>query len=126
MSLRASPITIPAANRGGNLVMLKSGNLHSYWDSRIGTGETDRFLNQSAATIQGRHPKPDRIDMSPETWVKESFELRRRVYGFTGIGTEPSPAVLSDQYSLNARTTAFARAAIAGFRLAQFLKDRLR
>jgi hypothetical protein len=45
-------------DRGGNLVRLRSGNLHSYWDSRIGTSETDRFLNQLSATITQRHPRP--------------------------------------------------------------------
>jgi hypothetical protein len=63
--------------------------------------------------------------MNPEQWVKESFELRQAVYAFKESGTESDPAVLSDQYSIHARNTAFTRAAMAGYRLAQFLNDRL-
>src|SRR6188768_4181751 len=75
-------------DRGGNSVELLSGNLHSYWDSRIGTSETDRFLDQLTATIQNRHPKPATLEMDPEKWAFEGFALRSEVYGFGGQGTE--------------------------------------
>ena len=113
-------------DRGGNGVLLKSGNLHSYWDSRLGASETDRFLDQLAATILRRHPKSSSLEMKPERWAKEGFDLRNQVYGFTGDGTARSPAILSDAYSVNARETAFARAAFAGYRLAEFLNQRLK
>jgi hypothetical protein len=116
----------PNGDRGGNAITMKSGNLHSYWDSRIGTSETDRFLNQLVATIQGRHPKPGTIGMNPDQWAREGFELRVHVYGFTGDGTEKSPALMSDSYSVKARETAYSRAALAGYRLAEFLNQRLR
>jgi hypothetical protein len=105
---------------------MQSGNLHSYWDSRIGTSETDRFLNELVATVQNRHPQPGRLEMTPEQWAKEGFELRNQVYGFTGSGTKENPAILSDAYSVQARETAYARAALAGYRLAEFLNLRLK
>lgn len=36
----------PNGDRGGNEIELRTGNLHAYWDSRIGSGDTDRFLTQ--------------------------------------------------------------------------------
>jgi hypothetical protein len=125
-TLQNSDSSRPNGDRGGNGVAMKSGNLHSYWDSRLRTSETDRFLNQLVATIQGRHRKPANLGMNPEQWAKESFELRDQVYGFTGDGTARSPAILSDAYSLQARETAYERAALAGYRLAEFLNHRLR
>jgi hypothetical protein len=115
----------PNGDRGGNAVLLNSGNLHSYWDSRLGTSETDRFLGQLIETIQQRHSKPRSLDMNPEHWAREGFDLRNQVYGFTGDGTQRSPAILSDAYSVSSRERAYARAAVAGYRLAEFLNQRL-
>jgi hypothetical protein len=116
----------PNGDRGGNAIAMKSGNLHSYWDSRIGTSETDRFLNQLVATIQNRNPKPSRLEMSAQLWANEGFDLRTQVYGFTGDGTAKTPAMVSDSYSVQARETAYQRAALAGYRLAEFLNQRLK
>lgn len=116
----------PSGDRGGNEIELKSENLHSYWDSRIGTSQTDQFLNQLVITIQSRNPKPARLDMNPEHWAKEGFDLRSQVYVFSGDGTKQSPAILSDAYSVQAKETAYSRAALAGYRLAEFLNQRLR
>ncbi len=63
--------------------------------------------------------------MNPEQWDQEGFYLRTRVYGFGGDGTEGSPAVLSDAYSVSARNIAYDRAALAGYRLVEFLNDKL-
>jgi hypothetical protein len=90
----------PNGDRGGNAIEMKSCKLHSYWDSRVGTGETDRFLNQLTATIQGRHPKPSRLDMNPERWAKEGYELRNQVYTFTGNGTGQSPPGTTQSYEM--------------------------
>jgi len=116
----------PTGDRGGNSVELKSGNLHSYWDSRIGTSETDRFLDQLVATIQSRHPKLATLDMDPEKWAFEGFALRSEVYGFSGAGTERNPATMSDSYSVGAKNLSLERAALAGYRLAEFLNQRLK
>ena len=63
----------PTGDRGGNEVDLKTTDLHAYWDSRIGTGDTERFLNQLASTIQSRHPKPTTLDME----LEHSWKLAR-------------------------------------------------
>jgi len=116
----------PTGDRGGNAVELKSGNLHSYWDSRLGSSETGQFLNQLVLTIQTRHPKAGSFNMDPEDWAREGFELRSQVYSFTGDGTTASPAMYSDAYAVEARDAAYARAALAGYRLAEFLNQKLR
>ena len=64
--------------------------------------------------------------MDPEHWAIEGFDLRGQVYGFVGEGTEASPGIYSDAYAVVARETAYARAALAGHRLAQFLNERLK
>jgi hypothetical protein len=87
-------------DRGGNSVILNSGNLHSYWDSRITTVSTDRVLEQLVALLQKRQPKTASIAMNPDVWVQEGFALRDQVYAFEGLGTRQDPAPLSDEYSV--------------------------
>ena len=116
----------PDGDRGGNGVLLRSGNLHSYWDSRVGSGDTDGFLIQLVTTIQNRHPKPPTLNMNIQQWALEGFDLRTQVYGFYGEGTKASPGIYSDAYAVVARETAYARAALAGYRLAEFLNQRLK
>jgi hypothetical protein len=110
----------PMGDKGGNTVHLESGsNLHSYWDGQLGGDGAD--LNQLAATIEKRNPPPATLDMEPEHWINDGFASRQLVYGFTGPGTRESPAVITDEYARQAGTLAFQRAAMAGYRLAEFL-----
>jgi hypothetical protein len=112
----------PNGDQGGNAVRLKDGfNLHSYWDGRLGNDNTDQFLTELAAAIEKQNSRPAMLDMDPASWVNESFEARRQVYGFSGAGTPEDPAVLSDDYSVAGRKVAFERAALAAYRLAEFL-----
>jgi hypothetical protein len=112
----------PKGDGGGNSVRLKDGsNLHGYWDGRLGASDSARFIDDLAATIEQMNPKPRTLDKQPEHWVNEGFELRKQVYSFSGTGTAQDPAVLSDQYSVEARRTALERAALAAYRLAEFL-----
>ena len=116
----------PAGDRGGNAVELRNGgNLHSYWDSRLGSGNAERFLTELAATLQSRYPKPPTLNMNVEQWALEGFELRTEVYAISGEGTSSRPATYTDDYAVNARETSYARAALAGYRLAEFLNQRL-
>jgi hypothetical protein len=117
----------PESDRGGNNIRLMDGsNLHAYWDGRLGTADSDRFVDELAATIEQQNPRPRTLDMQPEHWVNEGFELRQQVYNFAGAGTVQNPAVLSDHYSVQARRIAFQRAALAGYRLAEFLNAQFR
>jgi hypothetical protein len=107
-------------DRGGNTVRLQVGsNLHSYWDGQLGREDGD--LNQLAATIQERNPRPATLDMQPRHWIDEGFASRQQVYSFTGPGTQENPGVTSDEYARQANKLAFQRAALAGYRLAEFL-----
>jgi len=45
----------PKGDQGGNTVRIKDGsNLHSYWDGRLGNGNTDQLLN--AQSIEKQNP----------------------------------------------------------------------
>jgi S1/P1 Nuclease len=113
-------------DHGGNDIVMKGGGtLHQHWDSRIGTGVSDVFIAQTAATIVNRHPKPAQISLDPVVWLEESFAQRYFVYSFVGMGTSQDKAVLSLNYATNAKLLAFERAAQSGYRLAEFLSQQL-
>jgi hypothetical protein len=117
----------PKGDRGGNSVRLSgTSNLHSYWDSRLGTSQTDRFLEQLAKTIERRHLASRQVDMNPTHWANESFKLKDQVYAFTGRGTAKDPAALGDVYAVAARDIAYNQAAMAGYRLAELLNEQFR
>ena len=43
----------PKGDQGGNTVRIKDGsNLHSYWDGRLGNGNTDQLLNAQSIEKQ--------------------------------------------------------------------------
>jgi hypothetical protein len=116
----------PKGDQGGNTVRLKDGsNLHSYWDGRLGDDNTDRFINELAATMEQQNPRPTTLDIQPEHWINEGFESRQQVYSFNGAGTRENPAALSDEYSVAARKLAFQRAALASHRLGRILDHAL-
>jgi len=100
--------------------------LHGLWDAGLGTDTSDRFLNEVAATIGQHNPRPAMLDMNLEHWVDEGFALRSQAYSFSGAGTERDPAVLTDEYAAEAKKIASQRAALAGYRLAEFLNAHFR
>jgi hypothetical protein len=51
--------------------------------------------------------------------------LRDFVYNINGQGTERQPASEPDAYAVVARSVAYQRAALAGYRLAEWLNERL-
>jgi hypothetical protein len=76
--------------------------------------------------IEQQNPRPQELNIHPEQWVNEAFGLVRQVYSFSGAGTAGNPAVLSDQYSVEARRIAFRRVKLAAYRLAEFLNAQFR
>ena len=117
---------LPNGDRGGNdIQMLGGGNLHAFWDDRMGTITSNNFIAQTVTTITSRHPKPSQISTDPAVWIQDSVEQRFFVYSFSGKGTSQDKAILSPNYSLNAKLLAFERAALAGYLLAEFLNQKL-
>jgi hypothetical protein len=117
---------LPNGDRGGNAIEMKNGdNLHSFWDGRLGRNTTDDFIDQTVATITVQNPKPGQISIDPAIWVQEGVDQRFFVYSFSGKGTHQDPAVVSDNYTTNAKLLTFERVARAGYRLAAFLNQKL-
>jgi S1/P1 Nuclease len=114
---------------GGNLVFLAPrGNLHGLWDGAAGSDPTDAYITRFATEATAEHPEPDRIDRRPKHWIAEGAELARtRVYTF-GLenGTREHPIHLPDSYLETARGVAQGQVALAGYRLAAVLNDRLK
>ena len=111
---------------GGNGIDMKGGgNLHTYWDGRVGGSLSDTFIEQTAATAAKRTLKPAQISIDPAIWVLDSVRQRFFVYSFIGEGTHQDQAAVSVNYATNAKLLAFEQAAMAGYRLAEFLNQKL-
>lgn len=114
---------------GGNRVFVMPGrNLHSLWDSACGTDMSDAYITSYAAEAVAEHPAPNRIEKSPKKWIQESARLAiSQVYTFgPETGSREHPIQLSEAYVANARRVARAQVALAGYRLAVVLNDRLK
>jgi hypothetical protein len=114
---------------GGNLVFIAPrGNLHSLWDGAAGFDTSDAYVAKYAAEAVAEDPAPAAIEKSPKKWVAEGAALARTsVYTF-GLenGTAQHPVHLPDSYIENARRIARVQVAVAGYRLAAVLNDRLK
>jgi hypothetical protein len=114
-------------DRGGNTCFVKPGrNLHSLWDALLGAATEQGPLARLAASLEDQHPAPRKVDQKPGTWVREGVSASAsHVYSFIGTCTEDAPAALSAAYHVRARELARERAALAAYRLAAILNDRL-
>jgi len=111
---------------GGNDIEMKGGgSLHSYWDGRVGGSLSDAFISQTAATATTRNPKPAQVSFDPAVWVLDSVKQRYFVYSFIGEGTHQDQAAVSVNYATNAKLLALEQTASAGYRLAEFLNQKL-
>jgi hypothetical protein len=90
---------------------------------RLGNDTSDGFLDELVETVHLQMQGMANSDMNPEHWVNEGFTLRLQVYAFSGAGTAQDSAVFSDEYSVQARKIALQRAALAGYRLSEFLNN---
>lgn len=120
--------TAKEGDAGGNLVFIAPrGNLHGLWDGAAGSDMSDAYVNKYAAEAVAEHPAPAHIEKNPKKWIAEGAALARTsVYTF-GLenGTREHPIHLPDSYLENARRVARIQVAIAGYRLAAVLNDRL-
>lgn len=126
--------TEPEGDRGGNLFPLnRRSNLHSFWDGILRSSNLrwffqndDSYVRKIAAAITRKHPRAGfgkRVESQDfATWARESFELAME----SGYPVElvryqkPPPS-----YAASALEIAEARVALAGYRLATVLEERL-
>ena len=119
----------PKGDAGGNNVFLgERRNLHSLWDGAAGEDGSDAYVTKYAAEAVAAHPRPRRINKDPKKWIEEGFVLAKtEVYTFGGeTGSREHPLHLPASYEKNARRVAQARVALAGYRLAAVLNDKLK
>lgn len=127
----------PRGDRGGNLFYIRlsstgsqTENLHAYWDNILLTDDRYGAARQSAASLESAHPRRSLDELAEpqfEMWVKkESFGLAiSAVYhrGSLKSGTDRDRgATLPRDYPAAAERVAESRVALAGYRLADFLR----
>jgi S1/P1 Nuclease len=123
---------LPQGDRGGNSVRItlpggRMGNLHSYWDGAIGSGDDPAAIEKLADSLIAEYPASGFADDLKATnigdWAKESVALSiKTVYR----DLDPYITEFADRpvaYDADATKAARRRAALAGYRLANELKD---
>jgi hypothetical protein len=117
----------PDHDRGGNACYVEPGrNLHSFWDGLLGRDDTEAAVARLAASLMDETPVPAKLDVKPETWVKETIEIAStHVYSVKDCSNREAPVRLSPEYLSKGERLAHARAAVAAYRLAKMLNDRL-
>jgi hypothetical protein len=119
----------PEGDAGGNRVFVAPrGNLHSLWDGAAGNDTSDAYVTRYAAEVTAEYRAPAHIEKNPKKWIEEGFKVDKTdVYTFgLETGTREHPIPLPDGYVENSRRIARARVAIAGYRLAAILNDKLK
>ena len=115
----------PEGDRGGNLLTLSGTNLHSFWDSLLGTNTARSAVKRQGTTIMNQFPQQGQAETSPQAWAEESFGLRDQVYIVDPDGDgSPTPRITTT-YRNASRRKARERAALAGYRIAAILNERL-
>jgi hypothetical protein len=122
----------PKGDAGGNQVFVTPGrNLHSVWDDSAGTDASNEYVNRYATEVtaefvkqKGEHP---RLSRDPKKWIDEGVEVaQHEVYTFGAeTGSRDHPLPLPEGYELHARQVSRGRLALAGFRLAAILNQKL-
>ena len=103
-------------------------NLHSLWDGALGQDTNTAHVLKLAAEIVAEHPPHGRPVKDPKKWIAESVRVARaEVYTFgTETGTREHSIALPAGYEDNMHRVARERAALAGYRLAAILNDKLK
>ncbi len=119
----------PKGDAGGNFVIVgERRNLHSLWDDAAGRDVSDEYVTKYAAEAAAAHPARKRLEKNPKKWIAEGFELAKsQVYTFgLETGSREHPLHLPAGYEQNASRVAQAQIALAGYRLAAVLNDKLK
>jgi hypothetical protein len=122
--------SMPKGDAGGNSVYLTgpNRNLHSLWDGAAGRDDSEAYAVKYIAEAIAANPPSRHQEKKPEKWIHEGFELAiTDVYTFgLETGTREHPITLPPGYEANAAKVARQRIAIAGYRLAAVLNERLK
>ena len=122
--------SMPKGDAGGNFVYLTgpTRNLHSLWDGAAGRDDSEAYAVKYIAEATAAHPPAHHQEKKPERWIHEGFELAvTDVYTFgLETGTREHPITLPPGYEANAAKVAQQRIAIAGYRLAAVLNEKLK
>jgi hypothetical protein len=118
----------PKGDAGGNFVYIGTRNLHSLWDGAAGNDTSETYAVKYIADATSAHPKKGRMEKKPEKWIAEGFRLAvSDVYTFgLETGTREHPLQMPDGYEARAAQVAQQRIAIAGYRLAAILNEKLK
>jgi hypothetical protein len=122
--------SMPKGDQGGNLVFISgpARNLHSLWDGAAGRDDSEAYAVKYIAEATAAHPASKRQEKKPAKWIHEGFELSvREVYPFgLETGSRDHPITLPAGYEANAAKVAQQRIAIAGYRLAAVLNEKMK
>jgi hypothetical protein len=122
--------SMPKGDAGGNNVYITgpARNLHSLWDGAAGRDDSEAYAVKYIAEAVAAHPPPHHLEKKPAKWIHEGFEIAvSEVYTFgLETGTRDHPITLPPGYEANAAKVAQQRIAIAGYRLAAVLNEKLK
>lgn len=119
----------PKGDAGGNFVFVLPGrNLHAFWDDSAGTEISHSYVSQYAIEATASHPVPKRLEKNPVKWIEEGFEAAKNDVYIFGLetGSREHPVPLSSEYVENSRRVVQSQIALAGYRLAAVLNDRVK
>jgi hypothetical protein len=118
----------PEGDAGGNFVYIGTRNLHSVWDGAAGQDLSDAYAAKYIAEATAAHPAPARLEKKSEQWIEEGYKLAiSDVYTFgLETGTRDHPIPMPPGYEAHAAQIAQQRIAIAGYRLAAVLNEKLK
>lgn len=122
--------SMPNGDQGGNLVFVgpNGRNLHSLWDGAAGRDLSDDYAAKYIADATAAHSATRHNEKTPAKWIEEGYKLAvSDVYTFgLETGTRDHPITLPSGYDANAGKVAQQRIAIAGYRLAAVLNEKLK
>ena len=139
----------PTGDRGGNSIKLtRWGNLHSFWDTRAGTGKSLSFLSKKAKNwIADQNlstlDKAAFGDTNIENWLKESYDAARefvyaeeileaiseqeaKLQGEDTLEKGTAKIPINQNYKEMAEILAKERVVQSGYRLAAVIEDVIR
>jgi hypothetical protein len=120
---------LPGGDRGGNQVRVPGGNLHGFWDGVLGRDQAPANVIDTARSLTAEHP---RASFGPElakgptdftSFGKEGADLAVKVV-YRNLPAEQVQFVdFPIGYQADAASTARRQATLAGYRMADLLRE---